>query len=573
MKKIIPVFVAIVLIAVIGWLTFGKKVAEKYTYSDERADLYEYFHIIKEEEVPIILQDALVEEDAILVDNVCYFDLDTVHKYFNDRFYVDRVEGLLLYTTPTEIIRTVLGSSVYSVDGMETDAGYTLSFSRIVGEDTIYYIAADFVKQYTNYSYEVFAQPNRMQVYTQWDQRTVADVRSDNAVRVLGGVKSPILTDVAAGDTLVVLDKMETWCEVKTQDGFIGYIENKVLENERKETPSAVTDYEVPEYTSLTKDKKIALGWHAVYGKSGNDTLGEVVADAPGMNVIAPTWFSLSDNAGNFASFGTKTYVDKAHEMGLEVWGVVDNFNYAANNKPNNIDTKTVLSATTARTTLIQNLINKALELGLDGINIDFEKIDASFGQDYVQFLRELSIQCRAKELIFSVDVPVPFNYNAHYDIAEQGVVADYVIIMGYDEHGGDSSVAGSVASLGYVTQGLDIAVSQMPSNKIVNALPFYTRLWTTEGTKVKSRAYGLSAVKGLLKEYGMEPSWDETAGQYYAEKKTDKALYQIWIEDTQSILAKINVMQKYDLGGVAAWRLGFETDGVWDAISAYIGN
>jgi len=429
------------------------------------------------------------------------------------------------------------------------------------------------VKQYTNYSYEVFAQPNRMQVYTQWDQRTVADVRSDNAVRVLGGVKSPILTDVAAGDTLVVLDKMETWCEVKTQDGFIGYIENKVLENERKETPSAVTDYEVPEYTSLTKDKKIALGWHAVYGKSGNDTLGEVVADAPGMNVIAPTWFSLSDNAGNFASFGTKTYVDKAHEMGLEVWGVVDNFNYAANNKPNNIDTKTVLSATTARTTLIQNLINKALELGLDGINIDFEKIDASFGQDYVQFLRELSIQCRAKELIFSVDVPVPFNYNAHYDIAEQGVVADYVIIMGYDEHGGDSSVAGSVASLGYVTQGLDIAVSQMPSNKIVNALPFYTRLWTTEGTKVKSRAYGLSAVKGLLKEYGMEPSWDETAGQYYAEKKTDKALYQIWIEDTQSILAKINVMQKYDLGGVAAWRLGFETDGVWDAISAYIGN
>ncbi len=572
MKKIIPVFVAIVLIAVIGWLTFGKKVAEKYTYSDERADLYEYFHIIKEEEVPIILQDALVEEDAILVDNICYFDLDTVHKYFNDRFYVDRVEGLLLYTTPTEIIRTVLGSSVYSVDGVETDAGYTLSFSRIVGEDTIYYIAADFVKQYTNYSYEVFAQPNRMQVYTQWDQRTVADVSSDNAVRVLGGIKSPILTDVAAGDTLVVLDKMETWCEVKTQDGFIGYIENKVLENERKETPAAVTDYEVPEYTSLTKDEKIALGWHAVYGKSGMDTLDEVIKDAPGMTVIAPTWFSLCDNVGNFKSYAAKAYVDKAHNKGLEVWGVVDNINYVASNK-GAMSTQKVLSSTTSRTALIQNLINEALALGIDGINVDFEEIDDSYGEEYVQFLRELSIQCRLKELILSVDIPVPFNYNAHYDVAEQGVVADYVIIMGYDEHGAKSTVAGSVASLKYVTQGLEIAVSKMPSNKIVNALPFYTRLWTTEGTKVKSRAYGLSAVKGLLKEYGMEPAWDEDTGQYYAEKKTDKALYQIWIEDTQSILAKINAMQKYDLGGVAAWRLGYETDGVWDAISAYIGN
>lgn len=572
MKKVIMVLIPIVLILIIGGVFVGGQLIEKYSYSEEREDLYEYFHISNEEEVSIVLQDELVEEKAVLVDGICYFDLDTVHKYFNERFYVDRVEGLLLFTTPTEIIRTTLGTSVYAVDGAETEAGYCLSFAGGAGEDMVYYIAADFVKQYTNFSYEVFAEPNRMQVYTQWPERTVADVNKENAVRKLGGIKSPILTDVAVGETLVVLEKMETWCKVKTMDGFIGYIENKFLENERVETPVPVTDYAEPEYTSLTKDHKIALGWHAVYGPAGNDTLGEVAANAPGMTVISPTWFSMSDNEGNFQSFAQAAYVEKAHNMGLEVWAAADNFNYKNNNGAE-VDTQKVLSSTTTRTRLVEGLVAEALQYGLDGINIDFEEIDASCGEDYVQFLREMSIQCRENGLVFSVDVPVPFHFNEQYDLEEQGVIADYVIIMGYDEHGGGSAQAGSVASISYITQGLDNATEKVPSNKLINAVPFYTRLWKTEGTQVTSRAYGLSAVRGVLSEYGMTAQWDEETQQGYASVKVGNALYEMWVEDLQSILAKINVMQKYDLGGVAAWRLGYEIEGIWAVLSAYIAN
>lgn len=570
MKKTIPVICAIVLILIIGGITFGSQIIEKYSYTDERADVYEYFHILKEDEVAMVLQDELVEEKAILMDGRCYFDLATVHKYFNDRFYVDRTEGLVLYTTPTEIIRTELGTNVYTTDGAETDAGYRLTFSKASGEDTIYYIAADFVKQYTNYSYELFAEPNRMQVYTQWPERTVSQAKKDNAVRKLGGVKSPILTDVAAGDTLVVLNKMEDWCEVKTMDGYIGYIENKILENERTETLSPVTDYAVPEYTSLTREHKIALGWHAIFSIAGNDTLGEVVANAKGMNVIAPTWFSLSDNAGNFQSFAQTAYVNKAHEMGLEVWGVVDNFNYSSNNNAD-VSTQAVLSSTSTRTVLVDGLVREALDYGLDGINVDFEQIGEAYGEDYVQFLRELSIQCRENGLVLSVDDPVPFHFNAYYDIEEQGAIADYVIIMGYDEHGGGSSEAGSVASIGYVTQGLENATAVVPSHKVINALPFYTRLWTTEGAEVSSRAYGMTAVEGLLAEYGMTAVWDEETNQNYATAEGDGVTYQMWIEDTQSILAKVNVMKHYELGGVAAWRLGFEPASIWEILSAYI--
>lgn len=569
MKKVIPAIIAVILIILIGGVAFGRQLWEKYSYSDEQADLHEYFHIMKEEEVAMLLQDEIVEEKAVLADGVCYFDLDTVHTYFNSRFYVDRAEGLVLYTTPTSIIRTAIGSNVYDVDGQEINAGYRLTFSRVSGEDTIYYIAADYVKQYTNFSYELFEEPGRMQVYTQWGEQELADVKKDNAVRLLGGVKSPILTKVSKGDTVVVLERMETWCKVKTRDGYIGYIENKVLENERTQAQSPVTDYAEPEYTSLTREHRIALGWHAIYSRAGNDTLSEVTAGAHGMNVISPTWFSLSDNEGHFQSFAAKSYVDRAHGMGLEVWGAVDNFNYRNNNSAD-VDTQTVLSSLTNRTTLINGLIEAALECGMDGINVDFEQIGSSYGEDYVQFLRELSIQCRLNGLVLSVDDPVPYHYNAHYNIEEQGVVADYVIIMGYDEHGGNSKEAGSVASIGYVTHGLETATAAAPSRKVINALPFYTRMWKTEGTEVSSRAYGMRAVSGLLAEYGMTPEWDEETGQNYASAEKGGAFYQIWVEDSQSIMAKLNVMRMYDLGGVAAWRLGFESSDIWDVVSAY---
>ena len=158
MKKAIPVLIALVLIIVVAGAAFGSKIIERYTYSREEADLYEYFHIIKEEEVPIVLQEELIEAKALMRDGHCYFDLETVHAYFNERFYVDETEQLLLYTTPTEVIRSNIGATVYQVDGVENEAGYCISFSRQQGDSMTYYVAVDFVKQYTDLSYEVFVE-------------------------------------------------------------------------------------------------------------------------------------------------------------------------------------------------------------------------------------------------------------------------------------------------------------------------------------------------------------------------------------------------------------------------------
>ena len=119
-------------------------------------------------------------------------------------------------------------------------------------------------------------------------------------MRYQGGVKSDILTDVKAGDKVVILEEMENWSKVATSDGFLGYVENKRLENLRSETLIPVTDYQEPEYTSIRRDHKISLGWHQVTSEAANSTLSTVLDGVSGMNVISPTWFFLSDNAVSY---------------------------------------------------------------------------------------------------------------------------------------------------------------------------------------------------------------------------------------------------------------------------------
>lgn len=563
MKKLMPVLIAIVLIIVVAGIGFGAKIAEKYSYSKERADLTEYFGITGSDDVPIIMQNEQIEEHAKLWDGVCYFDFATVHKYFNDRFYEDKKEGLLLYTLPNAIVSVPIGTTTVKVSTESAEGSRDYVIAKYEG-DTLY-VAADFVKEYANFSYALYTEPNHMQVYTQWGERQLATITKDTQLRYQGGIKSDILTDVSEGDKVIILEQMETWTKVKTGDAFIGYVENKKLSEPFADTPAPVTDYVEPVYESNTRDHKINLAWHAVAGVAGNDTLSEVMAQTKSINVISPTWFALSDNAGNFTSYATTEYVTQAHNMGLEVWGLVDNFTNEG------IDTYEVLAGTTTRTYLINGLIDTALAYDLDGINIDFENISLDAGEPFIEFIRELSIPCRQHGLVLSVDNYVPMGYTSHYNRKEQGVVADYVIIMGYDEHYNGSETAGSVASINFVEKGIADTVAEVPANKVINAIPFYTRIWETNGTTVSSQAVGMELAQQYISDHGIDISWDEVTCQNYGEYQSGSSYYQLWLEDADSIRVKLNIMSKYGIAGVAEWKLGFETASIWDVIEEYM--
>ncbi len=558
MKKVIPVLIALVLIVIIGAATAGSIVFEKYSYSKEQANLQEYFKV-QGDELAIILQDERMEEKAHLVNDTCYFDLDTVHKYFNDTFYVDKNEGLLLYALPTTVDRYVLGDGPVSATGEK---------NPVYRQGETIFLSADLVKKYTNYSFDCYEY--RVQVYTEWGERRVATVEKNTQIRVKGGVKSPVLRELLAEEQVEVLERMENWSKIKTQDAFIGYVENKFLSEESKVTETPVTDYAEPEYTTRQLDEKVCLGWHSIGGKGGNDTLESMLVNAKNLNVIAPTWFSLNDSQGGYESFGTADYVEKAHNMGLQVWGVLDDFNYH-NTHETNIDVYAVLSSTTNRTRLIDSLIEEAVFLGLDGINLDFERISVDMGEHYAQFLRELSVACRLNELTFSVDNYVPFNFNAYLRRDVQGKVADYVVIMGYDEHWHGSGDPGSVASLNYVSNGIDKTLEQVPKEKVVNALPFYSILWKTTGDTVTDEYLTLVNTQDFLDRIGQEGVWDEETQQMYVEWESGGSKYQIWVENEDSIMLKLNVMRAKDIAGVAVWRLGYGNKEVWEAISAYL--
>ncbi len=561
-KKIIPIVIAIVLIIIIGGVTFGSRMLEKYSYSKERADLNAYYGITGSQEAAIVLQDEIVEEKARISDGICYLDIATIHKYLNDRFYVDGGEGLLLYTLPEDIVRNSIGSSVKETAQGSEELGYTAA----IWEGDTLYVALDYIKQYTNFSYQLFTDPYRIQLTTEWPSYEVASISKNTQVRVKGGIKSEILTDVQKGDQVSVLEQMETWSKVKTADSVIGYVENKRLTGIRSEQPIPVTDYQEPEYTSLTRDHKINLGWHVVASAGGNDTFNSVTANAGNLNVISPTWFKLCDNEGGYTSFVSADYVQKAHDRGLEVWALIENIEYK-----DSISMYEILSSTTIRQKLIDSLMNDLITYGIDGINVDFEQLSMDCGEHFVEFIRELSVACRKNGKVLSVDNYVPRDFNDYYDRKEQGIVADYVIVMGYDEHYAGSKEAGSVASIDYVEDGIAQTVKEVPAEKVINAIPFYTRIWETTGDGISSQAVDMVTAEQFISNHGITAEWDETTCQNYGEYTSGDSRYQVWLEDADSIKVKLNVMENYGIGGVAEWRLGFEKPEIWDVIGEYL--
>jgi len=557
-KKLVPVLVAFLLILVVAAVGIITMMINKYTPSEQVMEDSDYYGVTGEE-VAVVLQDQVSEQNARMIDGRVYLDYETVSTYLNPRFYWDQNEEKLLYTTPTEIITIAADDSTYRIGQEETTVEYIIFKT----EEEKGYLALEFVKLFTDMEYQRYEDPNKIVIQYKWGDLPTVTASEDTYVRYRGGIKSDILTQVLAGTDMLLLKELEDWYQVATEEGYIGYVQKKdVFEAEDKKYAS--TGFAAPEYTSQVREHKINLAWHQVTSQDANNNLAASVANAKGLNTISPTWFSVTDNQGNISSLADPDYVALAHEMGLEVWGLIDNFN-------TEVSTLEVLSRTSVRQYLIDQLIQKAQEVGLDGINLDFESITEEEGPHFIQFVRELSITCRKNELVLSIDNPVP-QYTSHYNRKEQGIVADYVIIMGYDEHFNGSEEAGSVASISFFNEGIEQTLEEVPAEKVIGGVPFYTRLWRVSVSEnVTSEVMGMDEAAAYIAEKGIETFWDKSTGQNYGEYEAEDATYKIWLEDEQSLEERMKLIQNYQLAGAAAWKLGFERNSVWDVISGYL--
>lgn len=553
---VLVVILLIVVVAAVGVLTAAIK---RHTPSDTRMDLNTYYGLEKEDDVALVLQNTVSDTKGKWMDGRVYLDYETVSNVLGGRFYWEADSSQMLYTTPKEILAIAPESTSYTVNGENKDEGYKI----IRQTDDKIYLALDFIQKYMEITSTVTESPNKAVIRYQWGSEKIVKAKNDTVIRYRGGIKSDILTDVAKGTELTLIEELDNWSQVATSDGFNGYVSKEDLTAPEEKKAEYDGSYK-EEFTSLTRDHKINLAWHQVTSEDANAGLAQTLENITGINVISPTWFSVTGAEGIISSLASADYVNLAHEKGLEVWGLIDNFN-------KDVSTLDTLSNRTSREHLIQKLIEEAVRVGLDGINVDFEALTQEEAPHFIQFIRELSISCRKNNLVLSVDNPVP-QFTSFYNRKEQGIVADYVIIMGYDEHTDGTEEAGSVASLPFVEEGIQQTLKEVPKNKVINGVPFYTRLWFTDNAgTVTSEIMGMDQASKIVTEMGMEMYWNKDVSQNYAELSTDNGLYQMWLEDEQSLDAKMQLVQKYELGGVAEWKLGFERADVWNTISQYL--
>ena len=547
-KNYKPIAVVVVLIFLVAILGIVSHIVLKYVPSREKMDLNEYYGQVADGEIALVMGTEKLDERGLVDGDRVYLPLDVVNTYLNQRYYWDSADQKVLYATPSEL----------TSEAASAEAG-----EQVWLKDDTVYLNLSYVQKYTDIDAYIYKDPYRIAVQYQFDNVKTVKVKKNTSVRYRGGIKSAVIASVKKGTQLRLLEELDNWDQVATDDGYIGYVDRKAVG--KAEDTSFDRSFDGEQYSYLTMDKKVNMVWHQLTSTDANAYFADATANMTGVNVISPTWFYLTDTAGNIANIASADYVAQAHDKGLQVWGLIDNFTQ-------DVSTTETLSSTSARQNIISQLIQAATNVGMDGINVDFESLSEDVGIHFLEFLRELSIECHKNNLVLSVDNPVPEDFTSHYDRAEQGRVVDYVIIMGYDEHYVGSE-AGSVASLPWVEQGVQDTLEEVPAERVINAVPFYTRLWRTTGGNVTSEAIGMDQAQQVIAENNVETYWDKTTSQNYGTYDIDNSTYQIWLEDSQSIAEKVKLVSKYNLAGVSAWKLGFENSGIWQVISDNLNN
>ena len=545
----------LVLIAAAGLMYLGvtRSLGGDLLGSSEQKELSEWLEVSGDKVRIYLDNEADFNETALYESGKLYLPVDYVRKKVNTRFFWSDADRMLSLTLAEETLDIT--------ESDERDGA-----PAIIERDGVVYVQADIIEAYSHVVITAFcdeAEPAK-RVFIDISGSTVmqAEVKHGTAIRTKRELKSPQLVKLNKGETVKVTEYGDSWCSVVSAGGYSGFVRTKML-TAPEETVTA-DNYTEPviQHTLLTEQPVMA--WHGVYGNAGNNELDRYLQTAGSyINVISPTWIQIKDGDGNYVNYSSREYIAKAHAAGCKVWVCVDNFNQSQ--AVSDFDTKAFFDSAEQRRGFIDKLMAEAESYGYDGFNLDFEGIRSEAGESYAQFFRELSVECRKAGLTLSIDNHVPYDFNNFYRIDEQGAFADYVVVMLYDEH---TTEPGSNASLPYVEYGLDKCAKNVPTKRTIAALPLYTRLWSTsiDGSS-SSETLSLSAAEKFVNDNAVELNWDEGAGQYYGELKSGDKTRKLWLEDSDSLSAKMDAVRERNTGGIAVWRLGYDTADIWEIL------
>lgn len=552
-KKIVIVAAFVILIVVMAAMFM----IVRYTPTREKMNGYVFFNLDKSTDKTMVIIDGKQYSDTgVMTDGRHYLPQEFVADNINAGFYYDKESEAVIYSDSSYMYTYMSGENVYTDDTGKT---YNTDYPVVIDINGECFIAWEYIAEHTDCEYAYGSEPERINISIERENKQCVTVKKKSAVRYRGGIKSPVLEYVQKGDRLVYEDDLDDWIKVTTATGYTGYIK-KTEASDTFEYIREEKNYETHNYNM--KDDKVTLAWFQVSGVAGNSGIDNNIATASGVNVLAPTWYSVTDSSGSMSCYASAELVNKMHLRGTDVWALVSDFD-------TNVDFAALYSSKKARTNMVNTLINDAEKYGFDGINLDFENIKSAYAKDYLQFVRELSIACERKGLVLSTDNYKPEAYNRCYNLKEQSRFVDYVIVMAYDEHYAGTD-AGSVASLPFVKEAVEDTVQLVGKEHVIAGIPFYTRIWTTTDGNTTSRAVGMQAAVDQLNSDGQVALWNDDCGQYVASYTVGNSTRQIWFEEEKSIEAKMQVIQENNVAGVAGWKLGLEKSSVWPVISKY---
>ena len=554
---LLVIFIIILAIATFGIWTV------RYAPSKERMSIKEYYGI-SGDQAALFINGKRIKQDgdktvAQLKDGHFYIALSTLKSKLDDGYVYDSTEQILRYTTDSEVISVNRDDAFYTSGRSQEDMDEKIV---ITGGSDRTFVALDFVKKFTDVTVKTAKKPNRVVIEKAGYKKKATELKRDTEARRFGGPKSRILADLKKGTHATVVESYGRWDKIMTADGIEGCVTSSSLDTIKSRTVKK----SLPErkYNHITMKDKVNLLWHQVTNRTANSSVDRVLSNAKGINVISPTWFRLADNEGGLTDIASLSYVKTAHNAGVQVWGLVSNF------EDKSVDTTTVLNMTSSRDNLVNNLIAKAIAYDLDGINVDFEQVQTAAKDGYAEFIRELSLKCENNDLVLSVDNYPPTASSNHYSRKVQAYYADYCIVMAYDEHYSTSD-PGSNASIGFVKDAVKNSLKEIPKSRLVLGMPFYAKLWTTKDDTTTMKTIGMKSISSYLKQYNVQETWDDDLGQNYAEFSNDGAKIQLWAEDEKSLALKLEVMKSNGLAGGAFWKEGLEDNSVWDLIGNYM--
>lgn len=557
---------AVMLIVIIAGA--GYELLRMFGSNHTYTNINEYLGLESDAQWALLVNENVTEQYVYLEGQTYYLPLAYISETMDERLYMDQEQEAVLYALPEELAVARLNESSYELGA----SSVSMDAPCFVKREDDYYISLDFFKTVSDCISEEFEENRILWLWNQFDTAFSCSISKKNGemMRTMASIRSEIVMELNTDMRLYTLWQEGNFTYCIAENGLMGYVRTKELADtedvmkQREKEPYA--------YTSIEMENVVRMGWHQMdeYNyMNQTERLQELADNVAGLNVISPTWYSVSGADGSVTSLASADYVIKAHELGLQVWALVDNFDPE-------VDNYKLLSSYAARTRLIERLVTDAEQLGFDGINIDFEAaasglggMDKSCGPHFTQFLRELSIRCRKAGLVLSVDNYVPASYNQYYNRKEQGKIADYVILMGYDEHYAGGADSGSVASYDFVKTGIEQTLADVPKEKLICAVPFYTRVWCVDekGAVLGSEAKGAKAMEQFLLEQGLTPVWRDAEQQNYVEYEYEGSLYQVWLEDEASLSWKLELIAQYQLAGISAWKLGLEPESFWEQI------